>query len=74
MMVQVQVKKIGEGVQQGLVTLNPYFIEIWPAARFMRSLGTKNGETFLGPFQGLELATPWRSGGLTPLSYAREVL
>ena len=31
-------------------TLNPYFIDIWPAAILMRSLGTKKGETFLAPW------------------------
>ena len=30
-------------------TLRPYFIDMCPAARLMRSLGTKSGETFLGP-------------------------
>lgn len=30
-------------------TLRPCFIDMWPAARLMRSLGTKRGETFLGP-------------------------
>ena len=32
------------------MTLNPYFIEMWPAARLLRTLGTKKGETFFGPF------------------------
>ena len=36
-------------------TLRPYFIDMWPAARLMRSLGTKRGETFLGPFGRLTL-------------------
>ena len=30
-------------------TLKPYFIEMWPAARLINSLGTKSGETFLNP-------------------------
>lgn len=30
-------------------TLKPYFMDRWPAARLMRSLGTKRGETFLAP-------------------------
>ena len=42
-------------VVQAVVTacvgpLKLYFMEMWPAARFMRSLGTKRGETFLGPW------------------------
>ena len=41
----------GEGgmKKEGRVTLNPYFMEMWPAARLIRSLGTKKGETFLVP-------------------------
>ena len=31
------------------LTLKPCFMDMCPAARFMRSLGTKRGETFLGP-------------------------
>lgn len=41
-------------------TLRPYFIDMCPAARLMRSLGTKRGETFLGPWGRLMLV----DGGL----------
>ena len=39
----------------GKRTLRRYFIEICPAARLMRSLGTKSGDTFLGPWRRLTL-------------------
>ena len=39
----------GLGGWWGKATLRPYFIDMWPAARLMRSLGTKRGETFFGP-------------------------
>lgn len=29
------------------LTMKPYLMEIWPAPRLMRSLGTKSGDTFL---------------------------
>ena len=55
-------------------TFRPYFIDICPAARLMRSLGTKRGETFLGPWGRLTLVDggPW-VGRRTPLSRAMDV-
>ena len=32
------------------VTLNPYLMDMWPAARLIRSLGTNRGDTFFGPW------------------------
>lgn len=40
----------GKGSLEERGTLNPYFIDIWPAAILIRSLGTKKGETFLAPY------------------------
>lgn len=40
----------GKGGRRGEGTLNPYLIDIWPAAILIRSLGTKKGETFLAPW------------------------
>ena len=54
----LQVRQVRVGLLGGWGgkrTLRPYFIDICPAARLMRSLGTKRGETFLGPWGQLTL-------------------
>lgn len=56
-------------------TLNRYLIDMWPAARLIRSLGTKSGETFFGPFFAGQDYGPRRGGWrLTPSANARDVL
>ena len=50
------------GWMGGKGTLRPCFIDMWPAARLMRSLGTKRGETFLGPWTVVKVGGWWAMG------------
>lgn len=44
-------------------TLNPYFIEMCPAARLIKSFGTKSGETFFAPFSQVRIMGQEGEGG-----------